>query len=142
MESVTAWSAEDVADVAALVRSLGHDAEPQAMGARLERLVPSAGHHTWVVRNRAGRIAAIAGAQMMWSYSTDEPGALLLLLVVDTASRREGTGSVLLTTFEEWARAHGARRLSAVSAAATDSAHRFYQKRGYHEAGMRYTRII
>jgi hypothetical protein len=29
-----------------------------------------------------------------------------------------------------------------VSAAATDNAHRFYQKRGYHEAGIRYTRIV
>jgi hypothetical protein len=29
-----------------------------------------------------------------------------------------------------------------VSAAATDSANRFYRKRGYHEAGVRYSKLI
>ena len=51
-------------------------------------------------------------------------------------------GPALLCTFETWAVEQGARQLSAVSAAATDSAHRFYQRRGYHEAGVRYTRLV
>jgi GNAT superfamily N-acetyltransferase len=75
-------------------------------------------------------------------YASDEPTAQLLLLVVDPSARRLGTGSLLIGTFETWAAEQGARRLSAVSAAATDSAHRFYQKRGYHDSGVRYTRIV
>jgi GNAT superfamily N-acetyltransferase len=142
VEPITAWTDRDVDDVAALVRLLGHQAEPDTMRARLERLVPEAGHRTWVVRDGGGRVTAVAGAQVTWAYATDEPTAQLLLLVVDPDGRRGGTGSALLDVFESWSTEQGARRLSAVSAAATDSAHRFYQKRGYHEAGVRYTKIV
>ncbi len=142
VESVTTWSDADVADVSALVRLLGHEVEPTDMRARLERLTPAAGHRTWLVRGEDGHVVAVAGAQVTWAYVSDEPTAQLLLLVVDDTARRHGTGSALLGTFETWAAEQGARRLSAVSAAATDSAHRFYQKRGYHEAGVRYTRIV
>lgn len=141
VESITTWSDPDVADVTALVRLLGHAVDPDEMRTRLERLVPAAGHRTWVVRNADGRLVAVAGAQVTWTYSADEPTAQLLLLVVDPDARRDGTGSTLLTTFEDWATEQGARRLSAVSAAATDNAHRFYQRRGYHEAGVHYTKI-
>ena len=142
VESITAWSDADVTDVAALVRTLGHAADDDAMRRRLERLTPEAGHRTWVVRDDAGRAVAVAGAQVTWAYASDEPTAQLLLLVVDPTARRLGTGSALIGTFEAWAVEQGARLLSAVSAAATDSAHRFYQKRGYHDAGVRYTRIV
>jgi len=142
VESITAWSDPDVTDVAALVRTLGHAADEGAMRRRLERLTPEAGHRTWVVRDDAGRAVAVAGAQVTWAYASDEPTAQLLLLVVDPTARRLGTGSALIGTFEAWAVEQGARLLSAVSAAATDSAHRFYQKRGYHDAGVRYTRIV
>ena len=141
VESITAWSDTDVADVAALVRLLGHVVDESAMRARLERLTPEAGHRTWLIRDDDGRAIAIAGAQVTWAYASYEPTAQLLLLVVDPTARRLGTGSALIGTFETWAVEQGARRLSAVSAAATDSAHRFYQKRGYHDAGVRYTKI-
>jgi len=140
-ESTATWTDADVRDVTALVRLLGHVVDEPEMRGRLERLTPEAGHRTWLVRDEDGRAVAVAGAQLTWSYASDEPTAQLLLLVVDPSDRRRGTGSALLDTFETWAREQGARRLSAVSAAATDSAHRFYQKRGYHEAGVRYTKL-
>ncbi|MBT2503705.1 GNAT family N-acetyltransferase [Curtobacterium sp. ISL-83] len=142
VESITSWSDADVADVAALVRLLGHQVDDAAMRARLERLTPEAGHRTWLVRGADGRATAVAGAQLTWTYASDEPTAQLLLLVVDGTARRLGTGSTLIGTFETWAAEQGVRRLSAVNAAATDSAHRFYQKRGYHETGLRYTKIV
>lgn len=141
-ESITTWAETDVVAVAGLVRLLGHTVEADRMRERLEHLTPEAGHRTWVVRDADGRPTAVAGAQLTWAYASDEPTAQLLLLVVDPEARRAGTGSALLDVFESWATDQGARRLSAVSAAATDSAHRFYQKRGYHEAGIRYTKIV
>ncbi|NII39530.1 GNAT superfamily N-acetyltransferase [Curtobacterium flaccumfaciens] len=141
-EPISTWTEPDVAAVTDLVRLLGHQVEPAAMQARLDRLTAEAGHRTWVVRGDDGRPIAVAGAQVTWTYAGDEPTAQLLLLVVDPTVRRHGTGSALLDTFETWAAEQGARRLSAVSAAATDNAHRFYQRRGYHEAGVRYTRLV
>ncbi|KQO60257.1 GNAT family N-acetyltransferase [Curtobacterium sp. Leaf261] len=140
--AVSSWTQQDVADVAELVRLIGHAVDDDRMRERLGRLTPEAGHRTWLVRDGEGRVAAVAGAQCTWAYSSDEPTAQLLLLVVRPDGRRDGLGSELLSLFETWAAEQGARRLSAVSAAATDSAHRFYQKRGYHEAGVRYTKIV
>jgi GNAT superfamily N-acetyltransferase len=141
-EPISTWTEPDVAAVTDLVAEEAHQVEPAAMQARLDRLTAEAGHRTWVVRGDDGRPIAVAGAQVTWTYASDEPTAQLLLLVVDPTSRRHGTGSALLGTFETWAAEQGARRLSAVSAAATDNAHRFYQRRGYHEAGVRYTRLV
>jgi GNAT superfamily N-acetyltransferase len=140
-ESVSTWSDRDVEDIAGLVATLGYAVTGASMRSRLERIVPEAGHRTWIVRGEDGSVVAIAGAQITWAYNSDEPSAQLLLLVVNSSVRRAGTGSSLLETFERWASEQGAHRLSAVSAAATDSAHRFYQKRGYHEAGLRYTKL-
>ncbi|BDZ51124.1 hypothetical protein GCM10025867_33650 [Frondihabitans sucicola] len=132
---------DDLDDLVLLIRSLGYSLDDATLAVRLERLTLEAGHETWVVRDDAGRIRAVAGAHVMWAYNTDSPTAQLLLLVVRPDARRAGVGSTLLEHFEAWAHSHGASSLSAVSAAATDSAHRFYQKRGYHESGTRYTKL-
>lgn len=134
-------TSDDLDDLVVLISSLGYRLDAAALDARLGRLTAEAGHATWVVRDEDRRIRAVAGAQVMWAYNADAPMAQLLLLVVRPDSRRVGLGSQLIGHFESWARSHGASSLSAVSAAATDSAHRFYQRRGYHESGMRYTKL-
>lgn len=141
VEPLGAPTPDDLDDVVDLIRTLGYSLDRDDLSSRLARLTPEAGHETWVVRDSAGRVSAVAGAHVMWAYNADRPTAQLLLLVVRTDVRRDGLGSQLLTHFEEWAHGHGALALSAVSAAATDSAHRFYQKRGYHESGTRYTKL-
>lgn len=141
VEPLGTATAEDLDDLVFLIRSLGYTLDGAALEERLARLTLQAGHETWVVRDEAGRIRAVAGAHVMWAYNSDDPMAQLLLLVVRPDGRRDGVGSRLLTHFEDWARSHNASSLSAVSAAATDSAHRFYQKRGYHESGTRYTKL-
>lgn len=132
---------DDLDDLVDLIRLLGYALDSSTLEVRLARLTAEAGHETWVVRDADGRIRAVAGAHVMYAYNDDAPTAQLLLLVVRPDGRRDGLGSHLLTHFETWATGHGARTLSAVSAAATDSAHRFYQKRGYHEAGVRYSKL-
>jgi len=133
---------DDLDDLVSLISLLGHSLDADVLSARLARLTAEAGHETWVVRDHAGRVSAVAGAHVMWVYNADAPTAQLLLLVVSEEARRDGVGSYLLGHFEDWARGHGARTLDAVSAAATDSAHRFYRKRGYHEAGVRYSKLV
>jgi GNAT superfamily N-acetyltransferase len=112
------------------------------LSARLARLSVDAGHETWVVRDPDDRITAVAGGRIVWAYNDDAPTAELLLLVVSEAGRRDGLGSRLLGHVEAWANTHGARVVNAVGAAATDTASRFYRKRGYHEAGVRYSKLI
>lgn len=141
VEPLGTADAADLDDLVLLIRSLGYSLDADGLRVRLARLTAEAGHETWVVRDEAGRIRAVAGAHVMWAYNSDSPMAQLLLLVVRPDGRRDGVGSQLLGHFEAWARSHGASSLTAVSAAATDSAHRFYQKRGYHDSGTRYTKL-
>ncbi|GAB2973998.1 GNAT family N-acetyltransferase [Frigoribacterium salinisoli] len=132
---------DDLDDLVTLISSLGYALDADVLATRLDRLTGAAGHETWVVRDDAGRVRAVAGGHLMWAYNADAPVAQLLLLVVRDDARRDGIGSQLLSHFEAWADRHGARTLDAVSAAATDSAHRFYQKRGYHSTGSRYSKL-
>jgi GNAT superfamily N-acetyltransferase len=142
VEILASPTSDDLDDLVALIGLLGHFLDAEVLSARLSHLTAAAGHETWVVRGDDGRVVAVAGAHVRWAYNADDPTAQLLLLVVGEAARRDGTGSHLLQHFEEWSRGHGARTLEAVSAAATDSAHRFYRKRGYHEAGVRYSKLV
>jgi GNAT superfamily N-acetyltransferase len=142
VEILVSPTSDDLDDLVALIGLLGHSLDADVLSARLAHLTAAAGHETWVVRGDDGRVVAVAGAHVRWAYNADAPTAQLLLLVVGEAARRDGTGSHLLQHFEEWSRGHGARTLEAVSAAATDSAHRFYRKRGYHEAGVRYSKLV
>ncbi|GAA0959372.1 GNAT family N-acetyltransferase [Frigoribacterium faeni] len=135
-------TARDLDDLVSLIRLLGYSLDADVLSARLERLTADAGHETWVVRGDDGGITAVAGGRIVWAYNDDAPTAELLLLVVSEAGRRDGLGSHLLGHVEAWAHGHGARVVNAVSAAATDSANRFYRKRGYHEAGVRYSKLI
>jgi GNAT superfamily N-acetyltransferase len=134
-------SSDDLDDLVSLIRLLGYRLDSDALSARLARLTPAAGHETWVVRDDNGRVVAVSGAHLLWAYNSDQPSAQLMLLVVRHDARRDGLGSQLLAHFESWAHAHDASALHAVSAAATDSAHRFYQKRGYHQAGNAYSKL-
>lgn len=134
-------TSDDLDDLVGLIRSLGYTLDARDLSVRLTHLSLEAGHETWVVRDGSGRISAVAGGHVMWAYNSDVPTAQLLLLVVRPDARRDGLGSQLLIHFETWAGSHDASALSAVSAAATDSAHRFYQRRGYHESGTRYTKL-
>lgn len=135
-------TARDLDDLVSLIRLLGYSLDADVLSARLERLTADAGHETWVVRGDDGGITAVAGGRIVWAYNDDAPTAELLLLVVSEAGRRDGLGSHLLGHVEAWAHGHGARVVNAVSAAATDSANRFYRKRGYHEAGVRYSKLV
>jgi GNAT superfamily N-acetyltransferase len=135
-------TARDLNDLVSLIRILGYTLDADVLSARLARLSVDAGHETWVVRDSDDRITAVAGGRIVWAYNDDAPTAELLLLVVSEAGRRDGLGSRLLGHVEAWANTHGARVVNAVGAAATDTASRFYRKRGYHEAGVRYSKLI
>lgn len=132
---------DDLSDLVHLLGLLGYALDADQVAARLKRLDPAAGYETWVVRDADGRISGVAGGHVLWAYNSDRPAAQLMLLVVREDTRRDGVGSQLLGHFEAWARSHDAATLAAVSAAARETAHRFYQKRGYHAAGSAYSKI-
>lgn len=141
VESLGEATPDDLVDLVDLIGLLGYRLDSDQLAARLGHLDPAAGYETWVVRDDSGRISAVAGGHILWAYNADRPAAQLMLLVVRQDARRDGLGSRLLGHFETWAKSHEAATLAAVSAAARENAHRFYQKRGYHAEGSAYTKI-
>lgn len=141
VEPLVAATPDDLADLVLLIGLLGYRLDEAQLALRLQRLDPAKGYETWVVRDPDGRISAVAGGHVLYAYNADRPAAQLMLLVVRDDARRDGLGSQLLEYFEGWARTHDAVTLSAVSAAARETAHRFYQKRGYHSTGSAYSKM-
>lgn len=141
VEPLGPTTTDDLDDLVSLISLLGYRLDAETLATRLTRLDPSSGYETWVVRDEAGRIAAVAGAHVLWAYNSDRPAAQLMLLVVREDSRRDGLGTLLLGHFEAWAKSHDAATLAAVSAAAPETAHRFYQRRGYHSTGSAYSKM-
>lgn len=141
IEQLGVPSARDLTTIVEFLELLGYSATTQQVERRLERMKADAGHENWVVRNGDGQIVGLAGGQVMWGFNDDAPVAQLIILVVGDGSHGLGIGSDLILHFERWARGHGASRFFATSAAAVDSVSRFYARRGYHAAGLRYSKL-
>lgn len=133
----------DLEVVVELLALLGYEATTEQVARRIARMKADAGHENWVVRgaDADGEIVGLAGGQVMWGFNDDAPQAQLILLVVREGSHGVGIGSDLILHFEKWARSHGASRFFATSAAAVDSVSRFYARRGYHAAGLRFFKV-
>ncbi len=131
----------DLEVIVELLALLGYTATTEQVARRIARMKADAGHENWVVRNGEGEIVGLAGGQVMWGFNDDAPIAQLIILVVREGSHGKGIGSDLILHFEQWARTHGASRFFATSAAAVDSVSRFYARRGYHAAGLRFFKL-
>jgi GNAT superfamily N-acetyltransferase len=131
----------DLEVIVELLALLGYEATTDQVARRIARMKADAGHENWVVRNGSGEIVGLAGGQLMWGFNDDAPQAQLIILVVREGSHGVGIGSDLVLHFEKWARAQGAIRFYATSAAAVDSVSRFYARRGYHAAGLRFFKL-
>jgi GNAT superfamily N-acetyltransferase len=131
----------DLDVIVELLALLGYEATADQVARRIARMKADAGHENWVVRNGGGEIVGLAGGQVMWGFNDDAPIAQLIILVVREGSHGLGIGSDLILHFEKWARSQGASRFFATSAAAVDSVSRFYARRGYHAAGLRFFKL-
>ena len=69
-----------------------------------------------------------------------EPVAWLTSLVVSENVRGMGVGAMLVAELERWAKESGAARVSLTSGLAREGAHRFYERLGYKQSGVRLTK--
>jgi GNAT superfamily N-acetyltransferase len=120
----------DAAAVAALSSQLGYPVSPEAVAARLERLL---GRDDQLV------LAAIAddGVLAGWIHAADqdlvesERRCEILGLVVDRRRRRAGIGRRLVAEAERWAACRGLRQMSVRSNVAREESHPFYEAQEY-----------
>ena len=126
---------EDADAIAALGAEFEHPATADEMRARLTSILPRDDYHT-AVAERAGRVVGWGGTMIGVSYTENEPFARLLALVGTAAESGRAADA------EAWARAKGAPRLHLTTALRRKDAHRFYERLGYENTGLRYARLL
>jgi predicted N-acetyltransferase YhbS len=121
--------ARDAKVAAELCTQLGYPVDEAAVLARMRKIAGDA--------HRAVLVACLDDVVVGWIdlsveyHLQSEPAALIGGLVVAESSRGRGIGQQLCKAAEDWARAHGVRRLRVRSNAIRERAHGFYLRDGY-----------
>jgi GNAT superfamily N-acetyltransferase len=124
----------------ALLEVLGWGSDRDRAAARVARLVSHPDYHGWVAVDPTA--IGFATGQLNWMVQVDEPVAELTGLAVLPEVAGTGVGTSLLAAFEAWAVAAGARRLKVTSGGHRPDAHRFYERRGYAQSGVRFHKLV
>lgn len=120
----------DAAQIAELSGQLGYPAKPAEIAQRLRNIKP-ASHHAVLVaespeRNVIGWLHVSVSPLLETQLRAEVNG-----LVVSGEERSRGTGALLLSAAEHWARKRGCKSMSVRSNVIRDRAHRFYLRHGY-----------
>jgi GNAT superfamily N-acetyltransferase len=132
---------DDGAALAGLVTQLGYPTAAGPMRARLAAILARTDYATLVAES-AGTVIAFGGAQLCPCYNHDRPTGRIAALVVDEACRGRGIGARLVRGLEQWLVAAGAGSVFVNSRLHRVEAHRFYERLGYAQNGLRMVRAL
>jgi ribosomal protein S18 acetylase RimI-like enzyme len=132
---------DDSAALAGLVTQLGYPTADGPMRARLAAILARADYATLLAES-AGAVVGFGGAQLCPGYNHDRPAGRIVALVVDEASRGRGIGALLVRGLERWLVAAGAGSVFVNSRLHRVEAHRFYERLGYAQNGLRMVRAL
>ncbi|MEX2154401.1 MAG: GNAT family N-acetyltransferase [Gemmatimonadaceae bacterium] len=124
-----------------LIGQLGYPSTAEEMPSRLAAVDSHPGADTRVAVV-AGQVVGIATVHVFASIHSSSPVAWLTTLVVAEGARGKGIGRLLLAWAEDYARSHGAARISLTSALHRAEAHKFYINLRYTHSGKRFTKTL
>ncbi|MFL5466512.1 MAG: GNAT family N-acetyltransferase [Gemmatimonadaceae bacterium] len=124
-----------------MLDQLGYPTSADDIPPRLEKLSARPGTVVLVAEDD-GVVVGVVTVHLFQAMHAGEPIAWLTTLVVDERARGRGVGSALVARAEDWARQHGAKRISLTSALRRTEAHEFYKRRDYEHTGVRLTKIF
>jgi GNAT superfamily N-acetyltransferase len=120
----------DLASIAELAGQLGYPAKPAEIAQRLRTIKPASQHAVLVAESPERKVIG-------WLHVSVSPLLEVQLraevngLVVADDERSRGTGALLLSAAEQWARRRGCKNMSVRSNVVRDRAHQFYLRHGY-----------
>jgi GNAT superfamily N-acetyltransferase len=132
---------DDGGAIARLMGVLGYPVSPESMRARLERLEKHFDYRT-MVAIVDGEVRGFAGLHRTLIYELDPPIVQLLAIAVEEAWQGRGIGTALTGEAEAWARRQGAAGVTLHSGHHRQSAHRFYERRGYETTGFGFVKRL
>lgn len=131
----------DAEAISLLLGQLGYPSAADEIPLRLSALQTHPGAAAFVAE-LDGRVVGLVTSHVTPFIHATPPTAWLTSLVVAEEARGKGIGRQLVARAEEWARAHGAKRISLTSALHREAAHAFYKELGYTHTGVRLTKML
>jgi GNAT superfamily N-acetyltransferase len=139
--SIREARAEDAPEIAPLLDALGYPAAPEAVRARLDRILarPDGGA---LVAEASGRVVALASYQVIDLLERAEPQCRITALVTDEGERRRGAASALIEAIESVARDCGCFRLEVTTRPQRGDALALYARLGFQERRHRLVKLL
>lgn len=130
----------DAPALASLMDELGYPVAAEILWSRIERM-SSPSQRTFVAEI-GENIAGFVGCSALAIYESDVPTCWILALAVASRFRRRGVGRALLQAVEDWCRGCGIPDIRLHSGDARGEAHVFYERCGFHRAGVRFKKSL
>jgi ribosomal protein S18 acetylase RimI-like enzyme len=131
----------DAPALAALMRELGYETSNAQMHSRLQPVLKNASYRTIVAEvdnNLCGMIGTLTHA----SHEHNDPCGKIVALVASKRHRRRGVGRALVAAAEKDFARRGVTRVTLTTRFERESAHRFYEARGYAKTGFRFAKDL
>jgi GNAT superfamily N-acetyltransferase len=127
---------EDASSIAALMTTLGYPTNPEQMEGRLWALLANPEYQT-IVAVSSVEVVGMIGLHHARGYEFDGPYVRIVALSVLPDEIGAGVGRSLIAAAEQAARDRAAVKLIVSSSSYRESAHRFYEARGFVQTGIR-----
>jgi GNAT superfamily N-acetyltransferase len=131
----------DVSALARLMGELGYPTSDAQMTARFAVIAARDDIATFVAELDGAVVGMISVSVSPSLYRADMAGAITALVVLPEA-RGHGTAPALMAAGEQWLREHGCEKVSVQPSSSRTGAHRFYEKLGYANTGIRFTKSL
>ncbi|PSB23082.1 GNAT family N-acetyltransferase [filamentous cyanobacterium CCP1] len=132
---------DDSPALACLISQLGYPTSSNEMKERLSAILIDPNYKTFVAEYQK-EVIGIIGVGVGRYYEKNGIYGRLLALVVDEKWRSQGVGASLVAKAECWLKERKATSIVVNSGKQRGAAHRFYERLGYEETGLRLVKLL
>jgi predicted N-acetyltransferase YhbS len=131
----------DSSSIALLISQLGYPTSTNEMKQRLKGFLLDSNYLTLVAESQK-EVVGVIGVGIFRYYEKNGMYGRLLALVVDEKRQGQGIGASLVGEAEGWLKEQGVKSVIVNSGKQRNQAHRFYQRLGYEETGLRFVKSL
>ena len=132
---------DDSSAIACLMSQLGYPTSSDEMKERLTAILSDSDYMTFVAEY-GKEVVGIIGVGVNRYYEKNGTYGRLLALVVDEKWKGYGIGTSLVSEAEHWLRERAVSSIVVNSGKQRKDAHRFYERLGYKETGLRFAKSL
>ena len=138
---IRAADLDDARAISRLVTQLGYTTSPDEMVARLSGILQHPDYLTFVAETN-DEVVGVIGAGVGRYYEKDGWYGRILVIAVGEKYRGAGVGKSLVEEAEQQLKARGIRSIVVNSGSQRSEAHRFYERLGFEETGVRFVKSL